>query len=277
MRFSVKRLGTLTFAACLLALSNTTKGQTGRTPGDASKGAVKQTVAARPVRGTGAGDDVQREILSELRQIRALLEKEQQPAAQAVVAAAPGAPAAAEKAKVSTTGFEIGNKNAPITIVEFADYQCPFCRQFHTTVFEQLKKDYIDTGKVRFVSRDLPLDFHPNAASAALAARCAGEQDRYWEMRNALITHSDNLGAATLAGYAQSVGLDLVRFNACLEKRTYSESINQDLADATSAGILGTPSFVIGPTEGRSVYGEKLIGAQSYETFERILASLEKK
>jgi protein-disulfide isomerase len=219
-------------------------------------------------------ETVQREILSELRQIRALLETPQTQPQTPTAAAQPVAPPPVEKTSVSTVGFELGSKNAPVTIVEFADYQCPFCRLFHTTVFNRLKKDYIDTGKVRFVSRDLPLDFHPNALSAAHAARCAGEQGNYWQMRDSLIQHADQLSAENYAKFAGELGLDLSRFNACVDKFPYTSNINQDLADATAAGISGTPAFIIGPSGENSVFGEKVVGAQPYEMFEKILVSL---
>jgi protein-disulfide isomerase len=114
------------------------------------------------------------EILNELRQIRELLEKQTGAAPQQ-------AGEQITKAKVSTEGaYSIGSKDAPLTMVEFTDFQCPFCERFHTSTFADLKRDYIDTGKLRFVSRDLPLDFHPNAMQAAEAGRCAGEQGQYW-------------------------------------------------------------------------------------------------
>src|ERR1035441_4839957 len=123
------------------------------------------------------------EILKELRQIRQLLESQQAKAPQAqeeqVV-----------KAKVNLEGFAmLGSKEAPLTIVEFTDYQCPFCQRFHTTAFPELKKNYIDTGKVRFYSRDMPLDFHPDAMRAAEAARCASDQGQFWRLRDVLGAH----------------------------------------------------------------------------------------
>ena len=109
------------------------------------------------------------EILDELRQIRQLLEKN--------AAAAPAAPEAGGKVRVKIEKLPVlGDKNAPITMVEFTDYQCGFCQRFHMSTFPEIRKKFIDTGKVRFVSRDLPLDFHSNAMRAAQAARCAGDQ-----------------------------------------------------------------------------------------------------
>jgi protein-disulfide isomerase len=214
---------------------------------------------------TGMANEVEKEILAELRQIRLLLERQQQPQA-------PAAAPVAETAKVSTTGYYLGSKDAPLTLVEFADYQCPFCKQFQSTVFDRLKKDYIDTGKLRVVSRDLPLDMHSNAMAAAQAARCAGEQDKFWQMHDTLIAHSDRLAAEAVGGYANELGLDMKRFQQCVASETGLSSIRKDIAEATSAGIAGTPSFVIGTTSGDSVEGIKVVGALSYESFEKILA-----
>src|SRR5262245_31091471 len=108
------------------------------------------------------------DILKELRLIRQLLERQQQPAA-------PPRPTVATVA-VPFTDPVLGKKDAPVTIVEFTDYQCTFCQRFHIATFPRLKSKYIDTGKVRFYSRDMPLDFHQNALKAAVAARCAGDQ-----------------------------------------------------------------------------------------------------
>jgi protein-disulfide isomerase len=210
----------------------------------------------------GISKELGEAILNELHSIRILLEK-QQPAPQA-------APAP-ETAKISSVGFAIGRTDAPLTLVEFADYQCPFCRQFQSTVYERMKKDYIDTGKLRFVSRDLPLDMHSNASAAAHASRCAGEQNRFWEMHDTLISHADKLDPLAIAGYAQEVGLNMEQFSACVASNKYLPSIRADIAEANAAGILGTPTFVLGKTSDNGIEGIKLIGAQPYEVFEKAL------
>ena len=203
-------------------------------------------------------------ILTELRHIRILLEKQQ------TQAATPAAPAP-ENVKVSSTGFSIGRSDAPLTLIEFADYQCPFCRQFNTAVYERLKTKYIDTGKVRFVSRDLPLDFHSNALNASVSSRCAGEQNKFWAMREQLISHADKLEAAQITGYAQSVGLDMSKFQSCVDSGKYVPAIRADIAEASSVGILGTPSFVLGKTAAAEFEGVKLVGAQPFEVFEKAI------
>ncbi len=119
--------------------------------------------------------------------------------------------------------YAIGQENAPLTMVEFTDYQCPFCRRFESETFAQLKKNYIDTGKVRFVSRDLPLEFHPNAPRAAIAVRCAGEQHKFWEMHDAIMQDTaTDLGPDAILKYAQKVSLDIPHSNPVSTKRDTS-------------------------------------------------------
>ena len=112
----------------------------------------------------------------------------------------------------------LGSKDAPVTMVEFTDYQCPFCQRFHMTVFNELKKNFIDTGKVRFYSRDLPLDtLHPNAIRAAQAARCAADQGQFWTMRDVMGTNPDKLDMDHLAGFATDLKMDTFAFRNCVE------------------------------------------------------------
>jgi protein-disulfide isomerase len=201
-------------------------------------------------------------ILNELRQIHHLLEQ-QQTAAQ---------PAAAQQtAKVSAAGFSLGREDAPLTLVEFADYQCPFCRQFHTAVYDRLKKEYIDSGKLRFMSRDLPLDIHNNALTAAIAGRCAAEQNQFWPMREVLISHADNLDPKAIESYARQIGLNLDQFRPCVASEKYLPSIRADIAEANAVGITGTPTFVLGKASGGRIEGVKLVGAQPYEVFTKLL------
>jgi len=177
-----------------------------------------------------------------------------------------------EKVKISAGEFAIGRADAPLTLVEFADYQCPFCRQFHATAYERLKAKFIDTGKVRFVSRDLPLDIHSNAMGAANASRCAGEQGKFWEMRTTLVLHADKLEPEAIAGYASELGLDMEQFRSCVATQKYVPSIRADMAEASTIGIGGTPSFVLGKTTSGGIEGIKLVGAQPIEAFEKAIA-----
>lgn len=203
-------------------------------------------------------------ILTELRQIRQLLER--------TIRSAQGAPEQEQKAKLKIDGAWLGSKEAPVTMVEFTDYQCGFCRRFHVATFPELRKKYIDTGKVRFLSRDLPLEMHSNAFRAAEAARCAGDQGRYWEMRDVLISNSNRLGPEDLAGYAQQLKLNIPEFRACLDKGKYKDAIERDKTEAASLKIGGTPSFIIGRSTPDGVEGEVVVGAQPLPVFEAKLS-----
>ena len=203
-------------------------------------------------------------ILKELKSIRkelAEIKKKQ------LAGARPSRPARPVNAKVATLGNPIlGDLKAPVTIVEFTDYQCPFCRRFYQNAFQDIKKDYIDTGKVRFVLRDLPLPFHADARPAAQAAHCAGEQDKFWEMHNALFDGS-GLKASHIEGYAKKIGLDVSSFQSCVKSDRYKKDMDTDVADASKASITGTPGFVVGKTTENVINGNIISGAQPYASF----------
>jgi protein-disulfide isomerase len=208
------------------------------------------------------------DILNELRQIRQLLEKQsaagpQQPGDQVI------------KAQVSIQGaYTMGSKDAPMTIVEFTDFQCPYCQRFHVNTFAELKRDYIDTGKVRFVSRDLPLDFHPNAMQAAEAGRCAGEQGQFWAMRDRMNANPDKLDMGSLVSWAQDLKMNVNGFRACVEGQKYKNAIQSDIQMAQKIGANGTPSFVVGKSTPDGVDGELVVGAMPYQLFDEKLKSM---
>ncbi len=203
-------------------------------------------------------------ILEELRQIRALLER-----MQAAPAPAQHAPGAETPVTVKLHGgYVLGRLDAPVTMVEFTDYECPFCRQFHMASFEQLKSKYIDTGKLRYVSRDFPLDMHPHARAAAKMARCAGEQGRFWEMRRALIVNGNSLSDETMARLGKGLELDERDFGKCLADPNTDKALRGDMDEAAALGVSGTPTFVLGRSDGDSVQGARVVGAQPLATFE---------
>lgn len=207
------------------------------------------------------------QILQELRQIRQLLERQQQQQ--------PAGPPA--KIKMNLEGAPVlGDKNAPITMVEFTDYQCPFCRQFYTQTFAELKKNYIDTGKVRFYSRDLPLDsMHPNAMRAAEAARCAADQGQFWKLRDVIGNQPDKLDLESLLADAESLKLDVTAFRVCVVAEKHKSEIEADLMEAMRIGADGTPAFVLGKSTPQGVDGDLVVGAQPYNIFDLKLRSLE--
>lgn len=206
-------------------------------------------------------------ILKELKGIRQLLLQQQDLLRQNNARRATPAPDQKVRLPLAET-YTLGRKDAPVTLVEFTDYQCPYCSRFHTTTFPEIKKQFIDSGKVRFISRDLPLGFHKNAMPAARATRCAGEQNKYWEVRHVLSSNPKNLSESAITKYAEELELDVGQFQACLTSEKYKAEINKDIIDANSVGITGTPGFIIGrtPTNG-TLKGIRVKGAQPYASF----------
>lgn len=215
-------------------------------------------------------------ILAELQQIRQLLEKQTALLANGRSTASPTGAFPNEKVRmpVDSSWHSLGRDDAPLVLVEFSDYQCPFCRRFHSETFSELKKNYIDTGKLRFISRDLPLDFHSFARKAAVAALCAGEHGKYWEMRDALITNSAGLNETAITSTAGSLGLSASEFSACVESKKFDSAIQKDSADAAALQINGTPTFVVGKISDGNLDGVRLVGAQPYGQFDQLMQSL---
>jgi protein-disulfide isomerase len=201
------------------------------------------------------------EILDELRQIRQLLEKGAGPAAAAQD------PSGKVRVRIGNAPI-LGDKNAPLTMVEFTDYQCGFCQRFHTATFPEIRKKYIDTGKVRFVSRDLPLEFHSNAMRAAQAARCAGDQGKFWAMRDQLVANAGKLTPADIAGYAKQIKLDVGTFQSCVDSGKHAAAVKADRAAAEALRIDGTPAFVVGKSTPEGVEGVVVVGALPLDAFE---------
>jgi protein-disulfide isomerase len=221
------------------------------------------TVDAADTR-AGGSNSVDAAILEELKAIRQVLEKIEKQG----LAGAGQAPV-----KPTTATVAIGNKpvmgseSAPVTVVEFADYQCPYCLRFTKTTFPYLKQDYIDTGKVRWVALNLPLPFHKDARKAAQAAHCAGEQGKFWEMREVLFKNPQKLAAEYLPGHAASVGVEVEAFNTCIASDRHLADIDQDARDASAVRLTGTPSFIIGKTASDRITGDVVIGAQPLNVF----------
>ena len=171
-----------------------------------------------------------------------------------------------------------GDPDAPITIVEFSDFQCPFCSRFFQQTLPAIEDNYINTGKVKFVYRDLPLDsLHPNARPSAIAAECAGEQGWFWAYHDILFENqaqwarlaSEDL-ENSLKQYAQDLSLDVPSFETCLSSDKIADEVNKDALEARSYGISGTPTFFIGTEKDGFI---KLVGAQPYSSFQRAIDS----
>jgi protein-disulfide isomerase len=168
----------------------------------------------------------------------------------------------AKRVTVSTDGQpSTGPSDAKVTIVEFSDYQCPYCQVWYQNVYQQLLTSY--PNKIRFVYRDLPLPMHPEAIPAALAADCAGEQGDYWKYHDALFGQKYGLNRSAYEQYAADLGLDRQAFGACLDSQRYLSKIQANASDAANAGLNSTPSFVIN--------GRVLIGALPLAEFKAVI------
>jgi protein-disulfide isomerase len=187
--------------------------------------------------------------------------------AAVVATSQPGASATGDAPAPSQDYKVLGREDAPVTIIEFTDLQCPYCARFARETFPKLKATYIDTGRVRFASTDLPLAMHAFAVPSAIAARCAGEQGHYWAYRERLFAAQDRLGSEPYAEIATSLGLDAERFSACRADMRQTAAVRADARRAAGFGITSTPTFVIGRLVDGQFQGQTLSGAKSYEEF----------
>jgi protein-disulfide isomerase len=163
-----------------------------------------------------------------------------------------------------------GQADAKFAIVEFADFECPFCGRYTRDTYGPLTKEFVDTGKVRYVFFHLPLErVHPRAFKAAEAAECAREQGKFWEMHDQLFANQQALAPADLLRHAQGAGVDTVQLQSCLDSGKMAARVRQDLAEAARLGAGTTPSFFIGRVQpdGTLKLLRKITGAQPYATF----------
>jgi len=156
-----------------------------------------------------------------------------------------------------------GDKDAPVTIVEWSDFECPFCARFFEQALPSIEEEYIKTGKVKLVYRDFPLSFHTNAQKAAEAAECAGEQGKYWEMHDLLFAQGVQGGVAGFKQYAKTLGLNTAKFDTCLDSGAMAGEVQQDMADGAAVGIQGTPGFIVN--------GKLVSGAQPFAVFKQVI------
>jgi protein-disulfide isomerase len=180
----------------------------------------------------------------------------------------------AVKADVALGQHVLGDPNAPITIVEFSDFQCPFCARFFQQTESQLIDTYVKTGKAKFAYRHFPLSFHQNAQKAAEASECAaklGGNDAFWKMHDVIFRNGqgDGTGMAVndLKKYAVDMGLDATAFNQCLDNGETAGIVQQDQRDGSAAGVSGTPTFYIN--------GQQLVGAQPFSSFQQIIDTMQ--
>jgi protein-disulfide isomerase len=168
----------------------------------------------------------------------------------------------------------IGNADAKLTVIEFTDFQCPYCKKYFDESFGQIKKTYIDTGKIKYVLRDFPLEEHPQALLAAQTANCAGKQNKYWEMHDMLFTYQDSWSykdnsADIFKSYAKNLGLDEAKFDECMKNKDIVDEIAKDIKDGQLYGVNRTPTIFVGE--------KKIVGAQPFSTTFKVVIDQELK
>ncbi|TAJ83569.1 DsbA family protein [bacterium] len=171
-----------------------------------------------------------------------------------------------------------GDKNAKLTLVEFSDYQCPFCSRSFRETLPQIEKEYVLTGKLKYILRDFPIEsIHKDAFKAAEAANCAGEQGKYWEMHDRLFQNQNQLGVEELPKHAQAIGLNGSTFQQCLDSGKQATEVRKDMEDGQKAGVQGTPTFLLGIQDSDSQAIKVLrviVGAQPYAQFKEAVESV---
>jgi protein-disulfide isomerase len=170
-----------------------------------------------------------------------------------------------------------GSETAAIGIVEFSDYQCPFCARHYRETLSSIQHEYVDTGRVRYFFKNLPLTtIHRGAIDAAVAAECAGGQAQYWQMHDQLFLNQRALAHDDVQGYASAIGLDIRVFNDCLRDVRVLDKVRHDMTDAVSLDIQSTPTFLAGPitADGHMKIVHRIDGAQPYASFASALQIL---
>ncbi len=181
--------------------------------------------------------------------------------------------------KLATGGLKMGSDTAPVILVEYSDYQCPFCRKFWLQDYPSLKAQYIDTGKVQLVYKDFPLEFHPAAEMSAEAVACAQEQGQGWALHDRIFAQQAEIGTGTVQytetdvkTWASALPINMTVFDGCLDSGKYAQAVNESLNEASSLGMKGTPSFMIGKRDGSNVV--PIVGALPYGTFSATIDQL---
>ena len=169
------------------------------------------------------------------------------------------------------------DKNAKLILIEFADYQCPFCGRHFRETEPQIERDYVKTGKVKYVFWDFPLKSHNDAFKAAESARCARDQGKYWEMHDRLFANQQSLGLHDLSQHARALGLDLQSFQLCLDNGKHAAEIRKDMDEAIKVGVKVTPTFFLGlaePGNPKVKTQKTIVGAKSYTDFKEAIDTL---
>jgi protein-disulfide isomerase len=190
----------------------------------------------------------------------------------------PGQPALKPPATMGLAGEPFkGQSTATLAIIEYADFQCPFCRHFEHDVYPQIRDSYIDTGKVKYFHRDMPLPFHQGALPAARAAHCASEQGKFWEMHDSLLGDAASLSAADIDERAGKLGLNVSKLDECISSNRFADIIQRSVTEANQMRVSGTPTFIIGTLDAQGTLmsvKNTVVGANPFEAFKQAIDPL---
>ena len=256
-----------TLVALLVLCLTTAAVATGRAAG-------QQTDVEARIAALEAG---QKAMQKELQEIKAILQG--RPSVPSQIAAPPS-PARLPAAPLSLDGASRGNANAKLVLLEYSDFECPFCGRHTRETAPQIEREYVATGKVRQVFRHYPIEqIHPHAFKAAQTAECARQQGKFWEMHARLFANQAALADANLLAHAKALGLDAASFQRCVTAPATTAKIRLDLADGAREQITGTPAFFVGTVDkdGKLKVLRRINGAAAYssfkQTFDALLAS----
>jgi protein-disulfide isomerase len=250
----------LIFGACAMALGQFATDAASQSPADMHS--IGQELES--LRATQAG------MREELREIKALLQKVNNAAASAAGPSA-GMELALEGAHVK------GASQARVVFVEYSDFQCPFCASYAAATYPQINRDYVDTGRVRYAFVNFPIEsLHPLAYKEHVAAACAADEGRFWEMHDRLFANPKAADPKALAAHAQAIGLNAAKFRSCLEGDGHAAEIRQAMKTGNGLGVSGTPTFVIGVvgSDEKLKVAKVISGAKPYAVFKDAIDSV---
>jgi protein-disulfide isomerase len=204
----------------------------------------------------------------EIRQVKALLQQLSIPAA--------ASPVAGTEHSLEGAQFK-GSPRARVVLAEYSDFHCPFCASHVTGSYRQITREYVDTGRLRYAFMSFPIEtLHPLAFRAHLAAACAADEGRFWEMHDRLFADARTVDADALAGLASGIGLDRVRFRSCLDGQRHADALRRMIGAGQRLGINGTPTFVIGVIGADEKFrvATIIVGAKPYPVFKQAIDSV---
>ncbi len=174
--------------------------------------------------------------------------------------------------------FPMGKETAKYAIVEFTDYQCPFCLKHRKKTFPLIKQQYIDTGKIKYFIKDFPLNFHSQAKNASVSSLCAGQQGHFWEMHELIFDNNRKLSEELFVQFAVQIKLDVSNFKKCLSSAEAKKIVDNNISEGELIGVRGTPAFFVGKIKDNKLVDIRaLYGAQSFSSFSRIINTLMQK